>query len=101
MTTDATNNPAKRKEGIGYKILLGIAGAIGIGWAVLLVIIRVLGIVFGIVAGVVIGIIVIVAAPEASALIHWLAFLAPPLIVWGAAELFIFFYPDPLEAFVY
>lgn len=101
MTTDATNKNTKRKEGIGYKILLGIAGTIGIGWAVLLVIVRVLGIVLGITAGVIIGIIALIAAPEASALIHWAAFLAPPLIVWGAAELFIFFYPDPLEAFVY
>lgn len=100
MTTEATNNP-KPKDSLGYKILLKIAGAIGIGWAVLLVIIRVLGIIFGIAAGVIVGIIALVAAPEASALIHWAAFLVPPLVVWGAAELFIFFYPDPLEAFVY
>lgn len=99
MTTEATNT--RRRDGIGYRILLGIASAIGIGWAVLLVIVRVLGIILGIVAGVIVGIIALVAAPEAPAILHWLAFLAPPFIVWGAAELFIFFYPDPLEAFVY
>lgn len=101
MTTDATRKNTKRKEGIVYKAVLGIAGAIGVGWAVLLVIVRVLGIVLGITLGIIIGIITLIAAPEASALVHWAAFLAPPLIVWGAAELSIFFYPDPLEAFVY
>lgn len=101
MTTETSVNQPKRKRGIGSRILLGIAGVIGIGWQVMLVIIRVLGIVAGIILSPIVGIIVLASFPEAPSLVHWAAFILTPFIVWGLTELFIWFNSDPLESLVY
>lgn len=99
MTTELQAENAKRKGGLGFRILLGIAGAIGIGWQVMLVIIRVLGIIAGLILSPIVGIIVLATFPHAPTLIHWAAFLLTPFIVWGLTELFIWFNSDPITSF--
>lgn len=101
MTTNATPENAKKKDGLGFRILLKLAEAFGIGWAIMLVIIRVVGIIAALIAGPVVGIIVLVAFPEAHTLIHWGAFLLTPLVVWGLTELVIWYYSSPLDTLAY
>lgn len=101
MTTNATTpENAKQKDGLGFRILLKIASAVGIGWQVMLVIVRVIGIIVALIAGPVVGIITLIAFPEAHALIHWAAFLVTPFIVWGLTELFIWYYSSPIDTLI-
>jgi hypothetical protein len=91
----------KKKDGFAYRALLKIAAVVGIGWAVMLVIVRVLGIILGLIAAPIVGFTVLILFPEASTLFHTLAFVLPPFIVWGAAELFIWYYNSPIDAWIH
>lgn len=88
---------AQQKDGIGFRILLKFAAIFGLGWAVMLVIVRILGIIVSLIVGPIVGVTVLLMFPEAHTLVHWAAFIFTPLIVWGITELFIWYYSSPID----
>jgi hypothetical protein len=89
---------SERKDSFGQKVLFKLAATIGIGWQVMLLILRFAGIVVGVTAGIIIGILYLVMASDPVGLLIATAFIAPPIVIIGITELWIWLNPDPVTA---
>lgn len=91
----------EKRDGFGYKVLLKLAAAFGIGWQVMLVVVRIIGYLVAPAVGLIIGFASLFLFPEAHGALIAAAFILPPLLTIGATELFIWFYQSPVDALTY